>query len=440
MGARVNLAPCRFLTALEHQWIPVTPEGAGESLTPAEAGALAQIGEARPGFCQIGHRQLKLAQYCGVVGLGERVLEVLPKTQEGAESVEECRGVLLRLLQWTDRFPLYQHQSVGQSLRRAPLLEAFISAFFATLAPLIRGGLMKQYQERAEDQSVVRGRIAVVRQLGVYANRPDIVACEYDELTVDNVWNRVLKKAVRCTRPWVRSVVLDRQWIELMGTLDEVDDARLTATDVGRLAFNRQAERYRTAITWARWILALLSPALRAGRDEAPALLFDMNKLFEAAVAKLVMSRFDGRRGLKIDAQDRSSALTTIVSPESIELAHRLRPDLVFRRFGQVVGIADTKWKRVSLDVKRRATPSEDDIYQVHAYASAFQCHELALIYPWHAHLAQATHTEFRLPSINGRSPVVRVLCIDVNDDALPLRLGRWPEQMASADPSAADD
>ena len=28
-----------------------------------------------------------------------------------------------------------------------------------------------------------------------------------------------------------------------------------------RLAFNRQAERYRVAIEWARWILDLLAPS-----------------------------------------------------------------------------------------------------------------------------------------------------------------------------------
>lgn len=430
----MNQATGRFLTALEHQPIPISAHGGEGSLTPDEAEKLVLISEARPGFCQIGHRQVKLAQFCGVVALGERVLEVLPKIQEGAEAIESCRGVLLRLLQWTDQFPRFQYDTVGQALRRAPLLEVFIAAFFATVSPLVRSGLMKQYQEHADDQMVVRGRIDVIRQFGGHANRPDIVACVYDELTVDNVWNRLLKRAIRCTRPWIRSVALDRQWVELMATLDDVDDARLTTKDLDRLAFNRQADRYRPAIGWARWILSLLAPSLRAGRNEAPALLFDMNKLFETAVARLAMRRLDGRRGLNVDAQDRTTALATMLGPESVEPVFRLRPDLVFRKAGKVIGIADTKWKRVSMDAKRRLMPSEDDLYQIHAYASAYQCRELALIYPWHDSLAQAVGGEFRLPSIEGHSPVVRVLCLDVNDDALPFRLGQWPVGAAYED------
>lgn len=420
-------AAARFLTALEHEAIAVTADGAGCSLTPAEAERLAQIGEQRPGFCEVGPRQVKLAQFCGVVGLGERVLEVLPKTHDGASAPEDCRGVLLRLLRLTERFAQFRHQPVGQHLRRSPLLEAFIAAFFDAVSLIMRAGLLKQYLEHEDDLTVLRGRIDLTRQLGMHANRRDRVACAFDELSVDNVWNRVLKQAIRCTRAWLRSVELNRQWIELMGVLHDVDDTRLAGPDVEQLVFNRHAERYRGAIDWARWILALLSPALRAGRSEAPALLFDMNKLFESAVATVARRQLFAAAGLTVQAQDSSRALATVVSQERVEPGFQLRPDLVFRRGGDVVAIADAKWKLIGWDGKRRLMPSEADMYQMHAYASAFRCRELALVYPWRSELARAGGVEFRLPVVDGRAAVVTVLCLDVHDDALPVRLGRWP-------------
>jgi 5-methylcytosine-specific restriction enzyme subunit McrC len=415
------------LTALEHEPIPITPDGADRSLTPAEAERLVRLGEARPGFCQVGHRQVKLAQYCGVVGLGDRVLEVLPKTQAGAQCRDECRGVLLRLLRLTGRLPQHQDEAVGQDVRRAPLLESFIAAFFAEVARLVRGGLLRQYQPQAEDLPMVRGRIALARQLGALANRPDLVACEFDELTADNPWNRVLKRAIRCTRMWIQGVALGRQWVELMNTLDGVDDERLSAADEDRLVFNRQADRYRPAMQWARWILALLAPSLRAGASEAPALLFAMNRLFEAAVELEARRQLGWRSGVDVEAQDRSRSLALAVDAQGVQPAYVLRPDLVFRREGRVVGIADTKWKLLECDSRRRPMPAEADLYQLHAYASAFRCRELALVYPWHAGLAQAAGTAFRLPTVDGEAPVVSVVCIDVGDDALPLRMGRWP-------------
>ena len=419
----------RVLTALEHEVIPITSDGAGFSLTPAEAERLAQVGELRRGFCELGHRQVKLAQFCGVVSLGERVLEVLPKTQDRDVSAEDCRGVLLRLLRLSERFLHFAHLPAGQHLRRTPLLEAFVSAFYQAVTTVIRGGLLRQYLEHEEDLRIVRGRIATTRQLGAHSNRLDTVACVFDELSADNVWNRMLKKAVRVTRPWLRSAELGRRWVELMGVLDEVDDARLTSSEIDHLVFDRRAERYRPAIDWARWILALLAPSLRGGQHEAPALLFDMNRLFESSVAA-VLRRAALRHGLEVVTQDRSRALATIVSGDVVEPAFVLRPDLLILRQGTVVVIADTKWKRLELDRMGRPSPSEADMYQLHAYASAFQCHELALIYPWVAP-DRAMGATFRLPAWDGHVTTVHVVGVDVGDDAMLLRIGTGPAELA---------
>jgi 5-methylcytosine-specific restriction enzyme subunit McrC len=264
----------------------------------------------------------------------------------------------------------------------------------------------------------------VGRQMGVHANRPDLVACAFDELTADNVWNRVLKKAIRVTRPWIRSVELNRRWVEFLGVLDEVHDEQLTSIEVSRLSFDRRAERYRTAVDWARWILGLLAPALRAGRSEAPALLFDMNKLFESAVANTLRRQASHRPDLQVMTQDTSRSLAIVTTAGREEASFALRPDLVIRRDAEVVAIADTKWKLLELDRRGRPVPSQDDMYQMNAYATAFRCTELVLIYPWHSGFTAAADTEFRLPSVNGVSATVRVLGVDVDDDRLPLRMG----------------
>ena len=426
MRTPAAFAPQRVLTALEHQALPITEKGTGWSLTVAEVERLAQIGELRPGFCELGARHVKLAQYSGVIGLGDRILEVLPKVDDPAVTAHESRGVLLRLLSRTERFAHFRHQAAGQHLSRMPLLEIFISAFFDSVASLARGGLLRQYQVHVEDVQVVRGRIDLSRQFGIHANRPDRLTCHFDELTADNVWNRLLKKAIRCTQPWLRRAELHRRWAELMNVLDDVDDGRLDVADRERLQFNRQAERYRIAIEWARWILDLLSPSLRAGVQQAPALLFDMNRLFESAVASEVRRQLRWRPELSLETQDTSRYLASFVTLDRVEPAFQLRPDLAIRLGTTVIAIADTKWKVVGIDRRGRPLPSEADLYQAHAYASAFGCQELALVYPWHAGLSRAQDSEIRLPAIDGRSPVVRVNCIDVGSDDLPLALGRW--------------
>ena len=66
----------------------------------------------------------------GVVTLGGRIFEVLPKVDDASDQ-DECRGVLLRLLREASDYPLFRHLTVGQNLRHAPLLDIFIAAFLA---------------------------------------------------------------------------------------------------------------------------------------------------------------------------------------------------------------------------------------------------------------------------------------------------------------------
>lgn len=411
----------RYVTAFEHQRISVDDNSSSSGLTAAEAEYLALLSELLPGFCERGHRSVRLAQFCGVVSLGDRVLEILPKIDDPGPP-EECRGVLLRLLREAGTFPPFRHISAGQHLRRAPLLEVFITAFFDTVTEIVRGGLLRQYQEREEDLQVVRGRIVANRQFAVLSNRPDRVACRFDELTADNVWNRLIKRAIRMVRPWITSVELNRRWVELMIVFEEVDDAQANVRSMDRLVFNRHAVRYRTALDWVRWIVALLSPALRAGQNTSPALLFDMNLLFQSAVATALRRRSRGGYSVRVPSEETGNYLATIAGTSG-RRAFSLKPDLIVRRGDDIIAIGDTKWKRLDVGPSGHLTPPPADVYQMHAYGTAFQCEHLALIYPWHSGLARSKETVFELVPMDTLRSMVSVVCVDLHSD--PFRLVR---------------
>lgn len=410
-----------YVTTFEHQRLTVGAPDSRSDLTMVEAEQLAFLGELRPGFCERSYHAVRLAQYCGLVTLGSRALEILPKIDDDSRP-EECRGLLLRMLRGAEHVSIFRHITVGHNLRHAPLLEVFISAFFDIVATLVRGGLLRQYQDREEDLHVIRGRIITNRQFSVHANRPDIVACRFDELTSDNHWNRLLKMGLRAVRPWIINAELSRRWVELMIAFDEVEDVRADVQMLSRLVFDRQATRYRSAIDWVRWILALLSPDLSVGRNASPGLLFDMNVLFESVLVALIRRQVSGV-GLTLSAQETGKCLATVAGSGGCR-AFGLRPDLVIRRAGQVVAIGDTKWKRLEVGKRGYLVPSAADLYQMHAYAAAFGCENLALIYPWHSGLTESKETAFELPRIGGMQPVVRVLCIDLHSDPFKLVRG----------------
>lgn len=196
------------------------------------------------------------------------------------------------------------------------------------------------------------------------------------------------------------------------------DEARPRALLDG-LRYDRQATRYRPAISWVERILNLLSPDLRSGAKPAPGLLFDMNLLFERVVEQR-MARWASERGWAMETQDTSRYLTEIIS-EPKRCAYQVRPDLVFRHKREVVAIADAKWKRPEVSSRGFVLPAQPDLYQLHAYAAVFQCSQLALIYPWSERFITNQPTVFEIPPGADKSVQIAIHSLDVGSDEFPI-------------------
>lgn len=409
----------RTLTAIEHQVLPV---GTGDAaLSPADAERLASVARQRPGFCTPGHRTIRLSQFVGLVSLANgRVLEILPKVGEQVEPTR-ARGTLLRLLRWAYDLPSFSGVGVTHGLQQRTLLDVFVLTYLRTLAPLVRAGLVRRYRSIEDDLGVVRGRLLLQRQVATHALRIDRIACRFDDLGIDNSWNQVLKAALVATRPWARGLESGRLWLEMSAAFDEVrlrDDGLALHRN---LPLDRQVSHYTPALQWAGWILQLLSPDVRSGSSSAPELLFDMNRVFELAVATRLRRRANSL-GLHLHSQHSGRHLAHD-QEDTNRRFFSLRPDLVLSHGETVVAVADTKWIRLGKDRRGYLVPVDAHAYQLHAYAAAYPCDEAVLIYPWHEDLDGARISGYRLPGGGDRRPVLHVVCADVEDEALPLYL-----------------
>lgn len=408
---------------LEHGSLRIGSQPDAQRLSEAEVLQLEQVAADYPGLCRFERSQVTFAQFAGLICLGERMLEILPKVGSEPTSTETCRGILLRLLRISGALPSPLADAASQSLRSMPLLDLFISAYFDELARLARGGLMQRYVGDEQDLRVLRGQLDVRRQVGRLANRGDQLACRFDELSQDHACNRFLKKALRSLRPVLRAQVLARRWVELMQVFDAVDDSGLSLQSWRDPPRDRSTRRYQPALQWAGWILHLLSPNLRSGDSAAPALLFDMNRLFEQAVGVQLRQAL-APSGVRVHNQDSGRHLAWLAQGETLRPAYALRPDLVLRRGGSVVAIGDTKWKRLPLNASGTALPLRADVYQMLAYAGAYGCSELALIYPTVDRVSRAADLRLSLPEIQGARAGLRVLYADVGNDQLELQGG----------------
>lgn len=400
----------KTLSAFEHDRLPVTAGGSGEALSEREAVRLTELASLRPGFCARGHQSVRFAQFVGLVGLGERVLELLPKTVEG-DSTGRSRATLLSLLQLSRNLKSSRVGQATHDLDRHTLLEVFISAFFDEVAGLVRAGLVRRYLRQEEVLPVIRGRFLVGRHTAQRGPLYDRVVCGFDDLTSDHLLNRVLHAALDATRPWIDSLDLGRRRLDLVNAFADVELVRVSAEEVEALALDRQTATYGPALEWAKFILRNLSPALRSGQARAPGLIFDMNQLFERAIANLMRRKTSPHETLT--TQHTGLHLAQLADGKQTP-RYGMRPDIVVERGERPIAVADTKWARVSTDSNGFLVPEREHVYQMQAYASVYPCEEFALVYPWHVGLAGARPTTLRLPRVGDREPFLSVFCIDV--------------------------
>lgn len=229
-------------------------------------------------------------------------------------------------------------------------------------------GVHRGYRHMEERLVSPRGRIDVTAQM----RRPGFVspiACRYDEFTADTFANRCLVAATdRLMRSLGRVPVGRIALRRIQERFDDVAHVEVDPESVDRWRPTRLDQHYEAAMRLAAVILRSLSLDLSTGTTTAATFLVDMNDLFQRFVADRL------ERAMRSFGEGLS-----VVEEPTVHLAagHRLpmRPDLVIRRAGSWVHVADVKYK-LSTGPGRMS-----DYYQVLAYATAMGLREATLIY-----------------------------------------------------------
>ncbi|RQW80855.1 MAG: 2-keto-D-gluconate dehydrogenase, partial [Methylococcus sp.] len=161
----------------------------------------------------------------------------------------------------------------------------------------------------------------------------------------------------------------------------EVPVSEHPAADFHRVRLDRGMAHYDGALAWARLILADESPLTGAGVHHAPSLLFPMEAVFEAFVAKHLARQLG--QGFTLRTQASSLSLVRHLEQNWF----RLKPDLLVQASKVNHLVLDTKWKLID---GQQATSSDKygldqgDFYQLHAYGQNYLDGQgdVVLIYP----------------------------------------------------------
>lgn len=358
-----------------------------EVFTWLEQCCLRGVGEDSCRWLRLAKRQGRLAvqvtSYVGVIRAPNGFqIEVLPKLGKAIEGGSAgARELLIEMLCCLDGFRHVQTEKAKLLARRMPLLEVFVSEFLASVQHVVKRGMRGDYTARQDNLFTMRGKLQLAAHLRQNLHRADRFFTEHDEFSVDRPENRLLRSALHQVLGLSAAQSNQRLARELSFVFADVPPSQVHAIDFQRVRLDRGMGHYNDALAWARLILNDASPLTGSGGHRAPSLLFPMEVLFEAFVARHLNCQLLAPYTLRTQVRNRH-----FVSHVG-QSWFALKPDLLVRHGGQNRIVLDTKWKLVD---RSKANSSEkygltqSDFYQLYAYGSSYLGGDgdVALIYP----------------------------------------------------------
>mgnify|MGYP004512562117 CR=1 FL=1 len=139
------------------------------------------------------------------------------------------------------------------------------------ISSLLKQGLHREYVLRSDTLVTLRGKLDVSGTIGVRMALRAALACEFDELSVDNTFNRILKStSVLLLRSSEVGKARKAALRRLMPFFSEVGIIDLKLLKWGQLRYDRNSRVYQTLHTICYFIVTDLLPTTEAGGSHAP--------------------------------------------------------------------------------------------------------------------------------------------------------------------------
>ena len=359
-----------------------------------------------------GRRVVQVTSFVGVIRAPDGFqIEVLPKVGKAVGGgIREARALLIEMLCCLPGFRHIHTDSAKISATRMPLLEVFIAEFLRAVEHVVKSGLRSDYASRRDNLFALRGKLLIAPHFRQNLYRADRFFTEHDEFSTDRPENRLLHAALR--RVLMLAASQDNQQMarELHFVFADVPVSAQPRIDFQQVRPDRGMGYYADALAWARLILDEESPLTGTGGHRAPSLLFPMEAVFEAFVAKHLSRQL--ARPLILKTQARSHHLVV----HQAQNWFRLKPDLLIRKGGRDVLVLDTKWKLLDglkANGSEKYGLSQGDFYQLHAYGRSYLDGQgdVVLIYPKTAAFDQPLPV-FEFPNSEGLRLWVLPFCL----------------------------
>ena len=334
-----------------------------------ELRTFAEAGE----FFNLSWRYVQAKSYVGVIRLPSGFqIEILPKLDAPEQNL---RGLVVKMLLTLKDFSYKKFLDAELDTARLDLYEIFIRIYLGMVLDLVKRGLKSSYVVCEDNLKFFKGKLLINENIRRNFAHRERFFVSYDEYSTNRPENRLIKAALLK----LRQNKLARR---LLNHFDSVAASKNYHKDFAEVFIDKTNREYKIVMNWTRIFLSGESFTPFSGKSEAVTLLFDMNKFFEAYVAEHIKKYFSERFTVKIQAQEKF----LFDEPRSFAL----KPDIILE--GDEKIILDTKWK---------FKISDDDMYQMFAYAKRYDAKKIFILSPAEEKFYRAEDFELKIFNVD---------------------------------------
>ena len=234
------------------------------------------------------------------------------------------------------------------------------------IAQQVKQGLYREYVTENQDLSVLRGKIDINGTIRNKMQRKQVLSCEYDDLSTNNIFNQILKVSAGILLRQT-SVNADRRKAlkKIMPYFDGVDSIELTSIQWERLHFRRNNQSYKMLMNICFFVLEGLLISTDKGEYKMASFLDEqkMSRLFE----KFVLEYFRYHHP-KLKAS--ASQIPWSVDDGVIDFLPIMQTDIMIR-FKEKTLIIDTKYYGSSMQRHSKFDSRKlhsHNLYQIFTY------------------------------------------------------------------------
>jgi 5-methylcytosine-specific restriction enzyme subunit McrC len=331
-------------------------------------------GEGVPYYSLI-NNGIKFCQYVGVIQVGNTIIEVLPKADKDSNDNNYWRTMLIDMLRAVGNFRVSAPSSSNLKLKSNAVLHLYFEIFLNEVEYLLHQGLSKKYRKTEGNVKSLKGSLLFSKQIQQNSVHIERFYTRHTTYDTEHLLHIILYKTLSLLKQINTLPELNSKIGMLLLNFPEMPDERIIENTFDKLVFNRNTERYRSAIEIAKLLLLNYHPDVSKGRNHILALMFDMNRLWEQFVYV----------SLKQGAHKANNPLCKIGQQVNKKFWEHekgniisMKPDVVITHNGSNKNVVlDTKWKNLNGN-----HPSHDDLRQLYVYHSYFEAEQVALVYP----------------------------------------------------------